>query len=244
MSTLIKVARYHLVQPFGYLALAWMVMAFSFAVNVIVFAMTPVSHHTALTANGLVSVAAMDGRYTGGLCSFYIIFLVLGLQSTGRALPFGLALGVSRRSYYAGTALLAVALACADGLALTALQAIERATGGWGVHMGFFRVPYLLNGPWYLTWLTSFVGLALLFVYGMWFGIVHRRWSFVGTLVFIAAQVTVLLAAALVVTWAHGWAGVGHFFTGLTAAGLTGLLAVLAVALLAGGRATIRRATV
>jgi hypothetical protein len=140
--------------------------------------------------------------------------------------------------------LLAVALACTDGLALTGLQAIERATGGWGVHMSFFRVPYLLNGPWYLTWLTSFVGLALLFVYGMWFGIVYRRWSLVGTLAFIAAKVTVLLAAALVVTWAHGWAGVGHFFTGLTAAGLTGLLAVLAVALLAGGRATIRRATV
>ena len=26
-----------------------------------------------------------------------------------------------------------------------------------GLH--FFRVPYLLHGPWYLTWLTSFVGL-------------------------------------------------------------------------------------
>jgi hypothetical protein len=96
----------------------------------------------------------------------------------------------------------------------------------------------------HLTWLTSFVGLTLLFVYGMWFGIVHRRWSLVGTLTFIAAQVTVLLAAALVVTWSHGWTGVGHFFAGLTAAGLTGLLAVLAVALLAGGHATIRRATV
>lgn len=48
---------------------------------------------------------------------------------------------------------------------------------------------------------------------------------------FVAAQVIVLLAAGSVVTWAHGWAGVGHFFTGLTAAGLTGLLAVLAVAL-------------
>jgi len=35
-----------------------------------------------------------------------------------------------------------------------------------------------------------------------------------------------------------------HFFTGLTATGLTGLLAVLAVVLLAGGHATIRRATV
>ena len=244
MSTLVKVARYHLVQPFQYLVLTWMVLAFAFAVTVVIFGMTPVSHHTVLTANGLVSVANMADRYTGALSSFFILFLVLGVQSIGRSLPFGLALGVSRRSYYMGTALLAVVLACADGLGLTALQAIERATDGWGVHMGFFRVPYLLDGPWYLTWLTSFVGLALLFVYGMWFGIVHRRWSLVGLLTFIAAQVTVLLAVGLVVTWAHGWPGVGHFFTGLTAAGLTELLAVLAVALLAGGHATIRRATV
>lgn len=29
---------------------------------------------------------------------------------------------------------------------IAALQAIERATGGWGLSIAFFRVPYLLNG--------------------------------------------------------------------------------------------------
>jgi len=127
---------------------------------------------------------------------------------------------------------------------LTALQAIERATGGWGVHMHFFQVPYILNGPWYLTWLTSFVGLALMFVWGMWFGIVYRRWNLLGSVAFIASQATVLLAAVVIVAGADAWSGVGHFFTGLTAAGLTGLLAALAALLLAGGQATIRRAAV
>jgi hypothetical protein len=75
------------------------------------------------------------------------------------------------------------------------------------------------------------------------FGIVYRRWNLTGLLAFVAAQVTVLLAAALIITWAHAWPGVGRFFTSLTAAGLTGLLAMLAAALLAGGYATIRRAT-
>ena len=42
------------------------------------------------------------------------------------------------------------------------LQLIERVTGGWGLNLHFFRVPYLLAGPWYLSWLTSFVGLALM----------------------------------------------------------------------------------
>ena len=111
--------------------------------------------------------------------------------------------------------------------------------------MHFFRVPYILAGPWYLTWLTSFVGLALLFVYGH---VVRDRLPALEPdrrrLAFIVAQVTVVLLAVLLVVWADAWSGVGHFFTGLTAAGLTGLLAGLAALLLAGGHATIRRATV
>jgi hypothetical protein len=230
MNTWVKVARYQLIRLVLVLGMPWAMLAFSFAVNLIIFRFTPVSGTT--------------DRDTGGVASVFLIFFVIGLVSISRSLPFGLALGVSRRAYYTGTALLAVALAAVGGLVLTVAQAIERATGGWGVSMHFFRVPYVLDGPWYLTWLTSFVALALLSVYGMWFGIVYRRWNLIGTAVFSAAQVTVLLAAALIVTWAHAWPGVGHFFTGLTAAGLTGAGAALAVALFAGGRATIRRATV
>ena len=110
--------------------------------------------------------------------------------------------------------------------------------------MYFFRVTYLLNGPWYLTWLTCFVGLTLLFVFGMWFGLIYRRWNVPGLLAFIAALVTLLLGGALIATWVSAWASIGHFFTTLSASGLTGVLAALTVALLAGGAATIRRVTV
>ena len=112
--------------------------------------------------------------------------------------------------------------------------------------MHFFRVPYILDGPWYLTWLTSSVALALLFVYGMWFGLVYRRWSLAGLLAFIAAQVTVAPRRRVPrPPGSHAW----HrhralLHTVLSAAGLTGLLAVLAAVLLAGGYATMRRATV
>jgi hypothetical protein len=244
MSTWGKVARYHLIRPVLVLGMPWAILAFSFAVNLIVFRFTPVGHHLAVTGHGLVSVANTTGRDTGGVASVFVMFFIIGLVTISRSLPFGLALGVSRRSYYAGTALLGATFAAVDGLVLTAAQAIERATGGWGESMHFFRVPYVLDGPWYLTWLTSFVTLALLFVYGMWFGIVYRRWNLIGSAAFIAAQVTVLLGAALVVSGAHAWPGVGHFFTSLTAAGLTGVLAALTAALFAGGRATIRGATV
>jgi hypothetical protein len=46
------------------------------------------------------------------------------------------------------------------------------------------------------------------------------------------------------VTWVHAWPNIGNFFTDLSAAGLTGVLAAVAVALLAGGSATMRRVAV
>jgi hypothetical protein len=230
MSIWIKVARYHLVQPLLFVAIPWGILTFAFLVNLAIMGLVPVS-------NG-------EGRYVGALASIYIIICIAGALTTFRSLPFGLALGVSRRSYYIGTAVLAVATAVVYGLALTVLNVIEGSTGGWGVSIHFFRVPYLLDGPWYLTWLTSLVGLTLLFVYGTWYGLVYRRWNIVGLVAFIAAQITVLLAGALITTWADAWTSVARFFSGLTASGLTGLLAGLTAALLAGGLVTIRHATV
>jgi hypothetical protein len=236
MRTWVNVARYQLIRPALYLGMPWAIMAFSFAVNLAIFRLFP----------GQSGVPAGNNAYhaTGAVSVIYIFFFIMGITSAAQSLPFGLALGVSRRSYYTGTALLAVTLAAADGLVLTVLQAIERATGGWGEAMHFFRVPYILVGPWYLTWLTSFVGLALLFIYGMWFSIVYRRWRMSGTLAFLAAQVTVVLAIVLLIIRTDAGPGIARFLTGLPAAGLTGLLAALAALLFAGGYATIRRVTV
>jgi hypothetical protein len=80
--------------------------------------------------------------------------------------------------------------------------------------------------------------------WGMWFGIVYRRWNLIGLFSFIAVQVLALAAVLVIIGEAHDWSGVGHFFTTLTIEGLTGLLAALAVALLAGGYATVRCLTV
>jgi len=176
--------------------------------------------------------------------TIYIFLLLAGALSMTRELPFGLMLGVSRRAYYLGTALLVGVLGVVYGLALTVLQAIERASGGWGVSLHFFRVPWIMNGPWYQTWVTSFVLLVLFFLYGMWYGLVYRRWSLVGLAAFIAAQVLVALAVVVVVTLTHNWTAFGHFFTTLQAPALTGVLAALSIALGLGGFTTMRRVTI
>jgi hypothetical protein len=168
----------------------------------------------------------------------------MGVVAVVRRLPFTLALGVSRRSYFMGVTLMAFAINVVDGLVLAMLQVLERATGGWGVSLHFFRVPYFLSGPWYLTWLTSFVLLTVFFVWGMWFGIVYRRWTVTGLVVFISAQILAIVAAIWITTSAHAWASFGHFFTTLSVGGLTDLLAILGIVLFGGGLATMRHINV
>jgi hypothetical protein len=214
VNTMIKVARYHLMQPALVVVLPWAVLAGVFA----------------------AAVARGGDNFRGGLGSIFLMFFLVGVQRIGGLLPFALALGATRRSFYAGTALLGVSMSLVSGLAIAGLQAVERATGGWGLSVTFFRGLHLLNGPWYATWLTSFVGLSALFVYGMWYGIVNRRWGILGLIAFLVAQVPVALA--------YTWAGVGGHLASLSALDLTGVIAALTVVFLVGGHATIRRVTV
>jgi hypothetical protein len=230
MTTWLKVCRFHLLQRMNYFVLPLVILAFGFLVDVVVLKLTPAGHS--------------PNRWVGGLGAIYVLVFVLGVQSVARSLPYALSLGITRRAYFIGTALLASAFGITYGLLITLGQIIERATDGWGFKMAFFRVPYILNGAWYLTWLTSAVVLALLFVYGTWFGLAYRRWGLVGALALGGAQIALLAAWAAFVTWASAWTSLGHFFTTLSAAGLTGILVALAVALGVGALSTIRRITV
>jgi hypothetical protein len=229
VKTLVNVGRYHLGDRLQYVIIPWAFLAFSFLVNLVIAAISP---------------PIPDGFRTGGVVTIFCWVFIIGVISVARSLPFGFAIGLSRRSYYLGTLGLNAVLAAVYGLGLAGLQAIERGTGGWGLSMYFFRFWWLLEGSWYVTWLTSFVLFALMFIYGMWSGLIYRRWQLPGTIVFICAQALVGLALIVTTTWAHAWHQVGHFFTTVSPAGLTGLLAALAMVLGAGGFATMRRVTV
>jgi hypothetical protein len=215
MSSVIKVARYHLArQPVLFVTIPWAMLIVTLAID----------------------VARGGNVFKNFLFAIAFYFFAAGAQRIGRWLPFGLALGVTRRSFYAGTALLGVSLSLVTGLVIAGLQAIERATGGWELSITFFRVPHLLNGPWYATWLTSFAGLSLVWLYGMWYGIVNLRWGVPGLLSFVVVQALAVLAFL--------WSGAGGQVDSLSALGQTGIIAALAVVCLAGGHATVRRVTV
>jgi hypothetical protein len=229
-TPIVTVARYLLLDRVTYIVLPWAWAAFGFILDVVILRLTPAGH--------------TDHRWVGGLAAVFLVVSVVGVQSVARALPFALTLGVSRRTYFLGVTSLALALAVCFGLVLAVGQTIERATGGWGMNMAYFRIPYLLDGPWYLSWLTATTTFVLLFVYGMWYGLIYRRAGLPGTAIFGATQLGALALAAIIATWMHGWTDIGHFFTTITATGVTGVLGAAVVVMLAGGFATIRRLTV
>ncbi|MFJ8162501.1 hypothetical protein ACIRBY_16455 [Streptomyces sp. NPDC096136] len=229
-APIVTVVRYLLLDRVTYLVLPWAWAAFGFVLDVVVLQLIPAGHG--------------DDRWVGGLVAVPLVMLVVGAQSIARAMPFALTLGVSRRTYFLAATALALALSTGFGLVVAIGRTVEHATGGWGIGMAYFRVPHLLDGPWYLSWLTATTVLVLMFVYGMWYGLVYRRAGLPGTTAFAAAQLGVLALTALVATWAHGWTAIGHYLGTLTATGLTDALTVAVAVLLTGGFATIRRMTI
>ena len=93
--TIVKVARLHLVDRFGYTWLLWGVLAFTF---------------WSTGSFAVIGPTEPDGNYTGALSTIYIFMAIIGVQAATKFLPFAFTLGVSRRTYYLGTIALVVGL--------------------------------------------------------------------------------------------------------------------------------------
>lgn len=230
MSTLVKITRLHLVDRMSMTWLPWAVLAFTFAVNVVIFSLIPPPE------NGQ--------HYTGAILSLYSFMTVMGAQAITKFLPFALELGVSRRTYYLGTILTVGMLAVVNSILLTVLWWIEGLTDGWGLQMNFFRVPGLLENNVAQVFLVGVVFLVLFFMAGMWAGLIFARWRTVGLVIFTATLVVIVLAAVWLITKQEWWPSVGHFFADTSVYGWIGIVAALSVVLSLGGYGTIRRVTV
>jgi hypothetical protein len=55
-------------------------------------------------------------------------------------------ISATRKAFYAAVTAYAAGQALLFGLAVSLLSVVERATDGWGVALGFFRLPLLETG--------------------------------------------------------------------------------------------------
>lgn len=226
MNRLLAVARLHTVTWQGPVFWPWLICALAFLVNWAVYA-------------SLADV--VDGEMTtGGLASLFVVSLIMFSSAVTQVFPYALGLGVTRRLFYAATALLAVVVSVAYAVVLSGLLWLENATGGWWTGMRFFGVAGEGAGQ-----VLVFAVLALLMTFtGLFVGVVYVRWRLNGALTLTAAAILVPGGLVALAVW-RGWGDPIAAWLGdqsrLSLLAGWPLLLVLAAA--AGGLVAIRRAT-
>lgn len=225
MSRVVSAARLHLVNPVVMLGIPWLVVGISFAINLVLFA--------------LLDDGPDPNGFTGGVASLYITVFVVFVQAVTQLLPFSMGMSLSRRTFYLGTALVALAQTLYYGVVLAVLVAVEGATGGWGVELAFWAPGGMDVDSFPLQVLVSEGPMLAFTSAGIGVGVVMKRWGQLGMWGLIVGIVVVLGAAAVLVTWLEAWGDVGTWLgdrsTATLAAGLPALLAVVLAGLSWGG---------
>jgi hypothetical protein len=230
MNRLLAVARLHTVAWRSTLTWPWVICGLSFVVNLAFYA-------------ALVD-AAKEMAVTGGVASLFVVTLVMFSSAVTQVFPYALGLGVTRRTFYAATSLVALAVSVVFAVLLYLLLTLEIATDGWGVGLRFFGAARDLMGAGPASILVYAVLLLLMTFVGMFIGVVYVRWRVNGALTLTAASVVVFGGLVALATWRGWWGGIWSWIGDQsTLSLLAGWPLILVAASALGGLAAIRRAT-
>ncbi|RBY96363.1 hypothetical protein DQ237_11030 [Blastococcus sp. TF02-8] len=228
MTRVLQAARLHLVNPLVSLGIPWLVVSISFAINVAVWHLTPAGQQ--------------EGGFTGGVLALYVTVLVVFVQSVTQLLPFAMGLSVSRRTFYLGTALFAVAQSLYYGLALAVLDAVEGATGGWGAGLNYWAPGPFDVDSFFLQVLASGAPMLAFIAIGVGMGVVRQRFGPAGIWGLVVSTMVLFGGLAILISWLDAWGSVIVWFADQSVATLTiGLPAGLALALAVATFPGIRR---
>ncbi|RCW40470.1 hypothetical protein DFQ14_111119 [Halopolyspora algeriensis] len=229
MNRVLSTARVQLAAWPSTLGMPWLVLGGAFLVNLMVFALLDTSGEDA---------------FTGGLTTFYAVMLVAYIITMTHYFPMILGLSVTRRTFYLATCLMALAQSLCYGAALTMLELVESATGGWGVSLPFFGVEFLQQSNVLLQLLAYAVPILLVSFLGMFFGVIFKRWGVTGMYILAITALVVLGGLAVLVSWRRWWGEVGAWFVDQSSLSLlAGWPALLTLVLAAASLLMLRRAT-
>ena len=183
------------------LGVPWMVGALSFAINWAVWR--------------IVDIRSLEGEdgFTGGVLALYITVLIVFVQAVTQLMPFAMGISLSRRSYFLGTCLVGVGMALGFGAVLAVLDAVESASGGWGVGLQFWTPPPVDVDGFLPQVAVSGAPMLALIAAGVGMGVVTKRWGPNGVWGLIIGSIVVLGGAAVLVTWMRAWTDLGRWLT-------------------------------
>lgn len=221
MNRAVTAARLQVAHPQVIVGMPWLIALSSFAINWAVWR--------------VAGLGAQPGAFTGGLLALYITELVVFVQAVTQLLPFAMGLSLSRRTYWLGTALFAVAVSAGSGVVLAVLGVIEQATGGWGADLEFWVPRPLQAGNVALQIVVSAAPMLAFSFLGIGLGVVYKRWGPGGVWGLTLATLLVLGGLAVLMTWREWWLPLGSWLADQSLAtlaiGLPAAVALIAAAL-------------
>jgi hypothetical protein len=195
MNRTLRAARLHVLRPTMAIGLPWLIVAASFVVNLVVWGTAPV-----------------EDASTGGILALYIVLLVTFAQAPTQLLPIAMGAGLSRRTFFLGTALYAMALSVVYGVTLTALAGLEHRTAGWGVGMYFWSPGgFVVDNPAFLALIHCSL-LLLSATIGLGMGLIYKRWGTAGMYVASAAVVVLGGGAIALIGSFRAWDQISDWF--------------------------------
>lgn len=227
MNRTLNVVRMQLVNKMTYIWVPLLILAGSFLLSVLIFALIP--------AGGV--------KIGGGAQAPLWYFLVVGVQALSLTFPFSQAMSVTRREFHVGTFLTAVLTGAILSTIFTVGGFVEQWTGGWGVNGYFFRIPWISDEGWAVTWLVFFAIAMFFFAVGYWAAGIYKRWGSFALTAALLLIGLVLVGFVALLTVTNGWIPV---FTWIAQQGpltLAGALLALVVVLGVSSYATLRRTT-
>ena len=196
MNRVLAAARLHTMNPLLTVGIPWGIVTLSFVINLAVWRLTAANE-------------APGGGITGGVASLYITVLVVFVQSVTGLLPFAMGMSLSRRTFYLGTALAATVLSLVYGAVLSALTAIENATGGWGVRLHFWAPgPFDVGNAALQVVVSGAPMLAAAFL-GVAIGVVMKRWGALGLWSLVVSAMVGFGGLTVLVSWRGWWGDIG-----------------------------------
>jgi hypothetical protein len=116
-------------------------------------------------------------QWSGAIFALLGPLIGFGFTAMGQYFPLALGLGLTRREFAAGTALVFAGSAAFYAVIITIGKIIEVATGGFGLSIRFFDVSYTGLGAWWQTLIqTSLLILAVMLI-GAAISTAFHRWG-------------------------------------------------------------------
>lgn len=172
--------------------------------------------------------------YPGGIIAICAIMLCVGIVTVNDTFPFALGWSCRRTDYVLGTTLMAVAVSAVTAVLWLLCSLLENVTGGWGVELHYFHLPYFNDGSLIEQFWVYFVLLANMYFLGFVISSIYQRFGRAGTLIFLLIVFLLMSLFSLVWTYLRWWGALFTWFSQYTAFELAlGLLPLTALYLLA-----------